>query len=257
MRWVGVAGLVALTGCRQIFGIGDPGAATGDGPPLGADTRHDDSARGSDSGAPPSVLCDPIDGSLVGCWDFDGSLKDGGPHHFDITTTGVPTYVAGHIGQAVDATSLDLNVADSPVLDVTAVTIEAWIYADSLPSGGATRASILDNNSQYAMYLEPNGTLRCYVGPATANMANVIVAHTWTHVACTAAGAQIMAYVNGAQVASGVMTSIPTDGTTGLTLGSDNPSGSGSRFSGKLDAVRLYNRALSATEVCRAFDPTC
>ncbi|HET9990038.1 MAG TPA: LamG domain-containing protein [Kofleriaceae bacterium] len=252
MRWVG---LVALAGCRQIFGIGDPGAAAGDAPPIPIDTPRAD-AR-TDGGPPPSQLCDSIDGSLVGCWDFDGNLKGGGPYHLDITATGVPTYVAGHIGQAVDATNVDLNVAESPLLDVTAVTIEAWIYADSLPSGGATRASILDNNNQYALYLEPNGTLRCYAGPATANMGNVIVAHTWMHVACTAAGAQILAYVDGVQVASGVMTSIPTDGSTGLTLGSDNPSGSGSRFSGKLDAVRLYSRALSATEVCRAFNPNC
>ena len=68
---------------------------------------------------------------------------------------------------------------------------------------------------------------------------------------------QILAYVNGVQVASGVMSGIPTSGTTGLTLGSDNPSGNGSRFSGKLDAVRLYSRALSATEICHAYNPLC
>ena len=260
MRWVGVAGLVALFalgGCRQIFGIGDPGATTGDGPPIPIDSKLADAARGSDSGAPPSVLCDPIDGSLVGCWDFDGNLKDGGPHHLDISTAGVATYVTGHIGQAIDATNIDLNVADSPVLDVDAVTIEAWIYADTLPGGGGARAAILDNNSQYALYLESNNSIRCYAGPATANMSGVIAAHVWTHVACTAAGAQILAYVNGTQVAAGVMSSIPTSGTTGLTLGSDNPSGGGSRFSGRLDAVRLYNRALSALEICQAHDPNC
>jgi len=255
-----MAGLVALWGlggCRQIFGIGDPGLATGDAPQIGIDTKPPPDGPRIDA-PPASQLCDPLDSSLVGCWDFDGTTSDGTPHHLDITSSGVPLYVAGHVGQAIDATMIDLNVAETAVLDVNAVTIEAWIYADQLPGGGAgTRASILDNNNQYALYLEANGSIRCYAGPSTANMSNVIVAHTWTHVACTAAGASILAYVNGVQVASGVLAGIPTSGTTGLTLGSDNPSGNGSRFSGKLDAVRLYSRALSSKEICFAYNPLC
>ena len=259
MRWLGLAGLVALFltgGCRQIFGIGDPDQATGDAPEHAIDTTPaDDAGHGSD--VAPAALCDAIDTSLVGCWDFDGTTADGGPHHLDITASTPPSYVAGHIGQAIDVTNLDLNVADSALLDVDAVTIEAWVYADQLPSGGGAHAAILDNNNQYALYLESNGSIRCYAGPSTANMSNVIVAHAWTHVACTASGSQILAYANGVQVASGVLAGIPTTGTTGLTLGSDNPSGTGSRFTGKLDAVRLYGRALTAAEVCHAYNPLC
>jgi len=254
MRWVGVVGLVALCGCRQIFGIDTPTQATGDAP-MQADARHPD-ARSADAST-FLEQCSPLDTSLVGCWEFDQNLTDSGPHHFDIVSgTMQPNYVLGHTGDAIVTNMADLNVADSDVLDVNAVTIAAWVYVSTMPQGQA-HAAVLDNNNQYALYVEPNGQIRCYAGASTANVANVIQVNQWTHVACTGEGGQLHAFVDGQQVASGILAGIPTSGTTGLTLGSDNPSGSGSRLNGWLDDVRLYNRALSAIEICRLHDPNC
>jgi hypothetical protein len=249
VRWVG---LLVLVGCRQIFGIGEPGPAEPDA------TIVRDVARDGvfDSVSPPSKeLCDPSDMRLVGCWDFDGNLSDSGPNHLDIAPTQVP-YLAGHVGQAVVTDSADLNVEDSHALDVGAVTIAAWIYVASLPMGGG-RSAILDNNNQYAMYVEGTGTLRCYTGLATADATSVIQTHVWTYVACTADGTKLHAYVNGVEVATGVGAGIPTSSTSGLTIGSDNPSGNGSRFIGRIDALRLYASELTETELRCAFDPNC
>ncbi|MEO6777193.1 MAG: LamG domain-containing protein [Kofleriaceae bacterium] len=247
MRW---AGLVVLVGCRQVFGIGDPGPTRGDAGLI--DARSD-----ANFDAVPLIgLCNPADSMLVGCWDFDGTVTDSGPHHLDISPAGQVVYSAGRIGQAVFSQPVDLDVAASPLFDVNAVTIEAWVYVIQMPTGNV-RAAILDNNNEYAMYVEPSGTLRCYAGLATADATNVVHADTWMHLACTGEGSTLRAYVDGAQVATGVMPAIPTGGTTGLTLGSDNPSGNGSRLDGLLDAVRLYSRALSAHEICHAYDPSC
>jgi hypothetical protein len=168
-----------------------------------------------------------------------------------------PAYVAGHsTGEAIVTNNIDLNVADSALLDVNAVTIAAWVYVTMMPDNNM-HAAVLDNNNQYALYVENGGSIRCYAGASTANMSGVIQANQWTHVACTGDGGVLHAYVNGHQVASGILAGIPTGSATGLTLGSDNPSGNGSRLNGWLDDVRLYNRALSATEVCHLGDPSC
>jgi hypothetical protein len=261
MRWVGVAALVALFalgGCRQIFGIGDPDPAIAGDAPRQADARLDDGHVPTDG---PAFLqqCSVTDTSLVGCWEFDNNLLDSGPHHFDVTgSSSPPSYVAGHItgSQAIVTNTIDLNVADSASLDVNAVTIAAWVYVTTMPDNNA-HAAVLDNNNEYALYVESNGSIRCYAGASTANMSNVIMVNTWTHVACTGEGGTLRAFVNGQQVATGILAGIPTGSTTGLTLGSDNPSGNGAHLNGWLDDVRLYNRALAPKEVCRLHDPNC
>ena len=262
MRWVGLVGLVALGGCRQIFGIGDPAMTAGDAPSLG-DARQID-ARGAIDGPAFLQQCSVQDTSLVGCWELDNSLADSGPHHFDITAGATPpTYVAGHTpgGEAIVTNNVDLSVADSVDLDVNAVTIAAWVYVTMMPSGnggsGSAHASVLDNNNEYALYVEGNGSIRCYAGASTANMSGVIQLNQWTHLACTGSGTTLRAYVNGQQVATGILAGIPAGSSTGLTLGSDNPTGTGSRLQGWLDDVRLYNRALTAVEICRLHDPNC
>lgn len=260
MRWVGLTGLVALLlagGCRQVFGIGDPDqAAPGDASHM-ADAARVDGAIPTDG---PAFLqdCSTLDTSIVGCWEFENSLADSGPHHFDImASSSQPTYVAGHTsGEAIVTNMIDLNVADSAALDVNAVTIAAWVYVTTMPAMNM-HAAILDNNNEYALYIESNGSIRCYAGASTANMSNVIKVNEWMHVACTGEGSVLRAYVNGAQVATGILAGIPTSSTTGLTLGSDNPSGNGSRLNGWLDDVRLYNRALAASEVCHLYNPLC
>lgn len=260
MRWgglVGLVGLVALGGCRQIFGIDDPNQAAADAPRVGDAPRSD--ARGALDAPPFLQECSPLDTSLVGCWKFDQSLADSGPHHFDImSANSAPNYVSGHVAgsDAIVTNNIDLNVADSVDLDVSAVTISAWVYVTMMP-GNQTHASVLDNNNEYALYVEGNGSIRCYAGASTANMSGVIQVNQWTHLACTGAGTTLRAYVNGQQVATGILAGIPNGSSTGLTLGSDNPSGTGSRLNGWLDDVRLYNRALTAVEICRLHDPNC
>lgn len=259
MRWgglVALVGLVALGGCRQIFGIGDPDQAAADAPRVG-DAPPIDVPRAIDT--PPFLQeCSTLDTSLVGCWEFDQSLADAGPHHFDIMSASAqPNYVAGHaMGEAIVTNNIDLDVADSVDLDVNAVTISAWVYVTMMP-GSQNHAAVLDNNNEYALYIEANGSIRCYAGASTANMSGVIQMNQWTHLACTGAGTTLRAYVNGQQVATGILAGIPAGSSTGLTLGSDNPSGTGSRLNGWLDDVRLYNRALSAVEICRLHDPNC
>ena len=76
---------------------------------------------------------------------------------------------------------------------------------------------------------------------------SVLAVNTWTHLAATFDGATVRLYVNGVQVASQAQTA-PLATTSGtLQIGGD--SYPNEYFAGRIDEVRIYNRALSAAEI--------
>ena len=68
-------------------------------------------------------------------------------------------------------------------------------------------------------------------------------ANTWTHLAVTYDRATLRLYVNGVQVASAAATGNIATSTNPLQIGGDSLYGQ--YFSGRIDEVRVYNRALS------------
>ena len=71
--------------------------------------------------------------------------------------------------------------------------------------------------------------------------------NTWAHLAATYDGATMRFYVNGVQVASRAQTGAIATSTNPLQIGGDSIFGQ--YFAGRIDEVRIYNRALSASEV--------
>src|SRR2546430_13959271 len=71
--------------------------------------------------------------------------------------------------------------------------------------------------------------------------------NTWTHLAGTFDGAMVRLYVNGELVASQAQTAALTATAGTLQIGAD--SYTGENFAGRIDEVRIYNRALSAAEI--------
>ena len=70
---------------------------------------------------------------------------------------------------------------------------------------------------------------------------------TWSHLAMTWDGLTVRVYVNGAQVSSSALAGTAMTSTSPLRIG-----GNGvwpEWFSGVIDEVRVYNRALSAAEI--------
>jgi hypothetical protein len=72
----------------------------------------------------------------------------------------------------------------------------------------------------------------------------------WQHAVLTYDGARLVAYLNGVQQWSVVDTRVLS--TVGQSVAIGNGGGVSS-FSGAIDDVRLYNRALSATEVAQLY----
>jgi hypothetical protein len=188
---------------------------------------------------------------VIACYELDGNALDGSSHHLDATTTHV-AFQAGVVGDALQlAADSAVDAPDRPALDVDAVTIEAWVFASQLPADPSS-AFILDVDQQYAMFARRGGDFGCsFVGGPDVTAIGRVPARAWHHVACTYDGNTSVIYVDGEQANSAKGgNALGKAGKTGLSLGGSNPSGTGGRFIGLIDEVRLTDEARTAQQIC-------
>ena len=155
------------------------------------------------------------------------------------------------IGNALlfNGTNARVTVGDSPSLDLTtAMTLEAWVY----PTGGAGQwRDVIYKGPDDIYYLEshtsngPPATGGTFANPLFGTAVPPL--NTWSHLAATYDGTTLRLYVNGVQVASRAQTGPIATSSGALTIGGDALYGQ--HFSGRIDEVRIYGTALSASEI--------
>jgi hypothetical protein len=74
-----------------------------------------------------------------------------------------------------------------------------------------------------------------------------LVAGSWTHLAATYDGTWQRLYINGVEVAQRVQTGLIASSSSALRIGGDSVWKQ--YFQGRIDEVRIYNRALSVSEI--------
>ena len=208
--------------------------------------------------APAPELCDPNDPALRACYTFDHDLlaasddiQDGSQYANHGTSSDV-AHETGVVGLAVSFTGQEgshISVDDSASLNITGeLSIEAWIYARSLPAAG--RVGILDNNNQYGLFIFDTGEFRCGVGSEHL-YAGAAATGTWTHIACVLDDSGTWLYQDGAlagyRVSSGTISTTPADP---MILGANSPSGD--NFDGLIDSLRIWQASRSEDEICWA-----
>ena len=124
------------------------------------------------------------------------------------------------------------------------MTMSAWVN----PTTTSQIGGIISNDSSltkgYEMFAHNSGNLYCDI--ATGRVGIAYSANTWSYYACTYDGTTLKMYRNGSLVASTALSgSIVVPGTD--TLIGDMTSGH--YFSGSIDDVRIYNRALTSYEI--------
>ena len=182
-------------------------------------------------------------------------------NHFGVLPDGPPRS-QGKVGKALlcDGVATYESVPHSPKLEPQHLTIEAWIWLDEFPTDDDGRRWIVNKNtheftqSHYALmiyytkvgaYLNIGGASKncfeCWSAP------KALALKRWHHVAMTYDGADLKAYLDGRPVATQAVNRKRVPGTTPLHIGRRQDGFN--YFKGRIDEVRLYNRALSPHEL--------
>lgn len=220
-----------------------------------AETRTDAETdeTDADAGAPP--FCDVTDANLIACYRFEQAEHAVQPwddsaygHH---GTSSKVSFVSGVSGRALQPAPDSLvNVPYAATLGVTsAITIEAWVKAKTLPATG--RAGIVDDNGRYGLFIAPGGILRA-MSPAVLESPPILTTGSWIHVAYTYDGATQVLYVAGLVSISRALIggTYGASDRAGLAIGMNSPSGD--IFDGAIDSVRIFRIARTAKQICEA-----
>jgi hypothetical protein len=211
------------------------------------------------SSAVPVTVTGGTSAGLVAAYGFnEGSgltVNDTSGNANTGAITGATWSTGGRFGGALsfNGTSNWVTVNDAASLDLTTgVTLEAWVNPAAL--GSVWRTVVLKEQPGglvYALYANtdssrPSGHVFTAAEHDTRGTA-AVAANTWTHVATTYEGTTLRMFVNGVQVSAAAVSGSIRVSTGVLRIGGNAVWGE--HFSGLIDEVRIYNRALSAAEI--------
>jgi concanavalin A-like lectin/glucanase superfamily protein len=207
-----------------------------------------DAAADGDAAGPPCTTGAP---SMVGWWPADGDMADRVAGHAGTSgTQGGATAVMFGPGKVAGAFDLEgtsyVQIPNAPSFQITAaITIEAWILANAL--GGRIVDKITAGGADGYLLDTYANKLRLIVGSTHLSTASSLPTGAWVHVAGTWDGTTGRLFVNGSVAGSAAIAGpLPTTSLP-LRIGAD--SNGENRFSGKIDEVALYNRALTTAEI--------
>jgi len=210
----------------------------------------------------PGIVVSDLQKGLVARWKMDGNAKDATPYSNNGTVTGA-TLTTDRKGQANKAYSFSgSNYMITPsLMNYDTVTVAAWVNTGSNDTG---EREIICNfeSAGYGLFQTSNklGFQADISGYKAVLADNSPTIGTWYYVVGTYDNSTIKLYINGVLQTAQTSVSGPiVDSTMAMTIGA-NPSGTppgttfGSDWIGSLDDVRIYNRALSPTEITALYE---
>ena len=169
------------------------------------------------------------------------------------TINGATSNASGKFGRALsfDGTNDRVDVPDADSLDLsTGMTLEAWVKPTTNSGWRTAMLKERGNDLLYALYTSNGSKPRAETFNGVENTAagtTALPLNAWSHVAATYDNANLRFYVNGALVATKATSGAMPNTTGALRIGGNAVWGE--YFSGLIDEVRVYNRALNASEI--------
>jgi len=195
-----------------------------------------------------TTLYADITTGLIAHYEFEGNTNDSSGNGYSLITGGTQTYEAGVLGQAYNFNGIDNNLSYSGLPISGDGTISYWIK-DS-------------NNTSVEMYLSTggfDGTSRIMANEGNAELTADTAGNTgdnitssgtldgmWHHVAVTFFGTTTKIYIDGIDRALDYDTVEDINISSLLNIGHEAGI---FLFTGSLDDVRIYNRALTASDI--------
>ncbi len=216
---------------------------------------------------------------LIAYWSFDDeTAKDQTGNGRNGTLMNNPTFVQGKKGKAISLVSQGdvgtegshVTIPTIPFSSYSEFSICLWVYEKSMVSSGGSYISFGDENlgklsidhelwrtdlnkvalqfsvgSAWNDIQSPN----YFINPLLINFDTTNL-NNWVHYTMTYAGGMIKAYKNGNLL--GTLAQTVKVATTKAGIGIirwNNGSAGGTRFTGYIDEVRIYNKELSANDI--------
>ncbi|MEK7618190.1 MAG: LamG domain-containing protein, partial [Patescibacteria group bacterium] len=195
---------------------------------------------------------------LVGYWPFNEGrgvqASDSSNSGNTGTLTGGVSWTDGKRGKALSfngttgyvSTSLQISPAQ-----YTSLTMSAWVYPTAQSGLGDTFKSILNGDDggydRGFGIRTSHGNYEVQVGDTSWNTGVAYSTNAWDHIVVVYTASQISIYKNGTATNYGSGGTFGAS-TQGLLIAEDTACGT-CYFAGKIDDVRIYNRALSATGI--------
>ena len=210
-------------------------------------------------GPPVVVQLPPTSNSgLVAAWAFNqgsGSTVANSAGTGNGGTISGATWTTGQFGGALSFDGIDdlITVNDANSLDLTnGMTLEAWVKPTALADFSTVVMKERTNGLSYAMYASngANSPPTVYINEGSdrsATGALLLPLNSWSHLAATYDGSTINLYVNGNLASSATGGGSLATSTGALRIGGNTVWGE--YFKGLIDEVRVYNRALSPSEI--------
>jgi hypothetical protein len=174
-------------------------------------------------------------------YDVSGNSNNG-------TLTNGPTY-SSDVGGAIvfDGTNDYVSIPD---INFTAATIDIWVYINAYDVGGSV--FVYQSSSGFEVWSDLNGLIR-YNKNSSAGLTSGpgFTLNSWNNIVVTSDGTINKLYLNNVNIGS----------TNGVifdnTAGDIRISGYGSYMvNGKCAMLKMYNRALSVTEITQNYEAT-
>ncbi|HOF02342.1 MAG TPA: Ig-like domain-containing protein, partial [Spirochaetota bacterium] len=218
-------------------------------------------------------------GGMIAYYPFDGTADDmsGKGNNMTLTTiysgANPPELTFDRRGYQNSAYSMeyscymDTNIASMP----SSFTISVWVYSSgSGPDGAIIFSKFLDDSSADDKYAEMclkkemSGNLKFFMGNGTGLGLNIngnnngengdLSNDKWHNVVIAFDGTTGKMYIDGALSGSGSFSGTRQNTTTPLYFGYYKDMQMSYYWSGKLDDIRIYNYALSETEVASVYN---
>jgi hypothetical protein len=206
---------------------------------------------------------DGVIAGLVAAYGFEegagASTADSSGRNNNGTIAGATWTAAGHSGAALsfDGVNDMVSIPDNASLDVTRITMMAWVRPTTLSGWRTALLKEHNNDMAYALYAhdnapKPAGYINISNRHRFADGTGALPLNTWSHLAMTYDGAQMRLYVNGVLVRTRAQTGNIVLGNGALRIGGNQVWGEW--FAGQIDDVRIFSRGLTQAEVQSAMN---
>jgi len=204
-------------------------------------------------------IIDITDPSLMGWWKLDEDMGttavDWSGHGNHGTFVGDPQWVPGYDGSALEFDGDDY-VDTGYTENLANWTITAWVISPEAPSSAAPSGPVHRENNYQFNWNHSDATFRAAAalnvgGTWYAAKYEPLGANTWYHLAATYDGDVLRAYRDGLLITSNSAPS-GTPNAEGNSLKLGKHAAAAQYFTGTVDNVRVYDRALTEEEIQQA-----